>query len=145
MSGPRVLPVGVLVAAALAASGCGAAKTSDAAGGFQGEAKGVATTLDDLQRLGRSQDEDAICVKLLATQLVDQIKRASATSCPTAVSDVLKDVDAFALKPDGKDAISVSGATATARVVSGTGKNKRKAQLQLVKQGGRWKLSTLGA
>lgn len=139
----------VLTLLALLVSACGAA-SSDSAKNFGGEAKAVATTIDDLAKAGRKRDGDQICSRYLSSALVAKIKQSANTTCKSAVDQSLKDVDSFDLKVVDKG-IKVMGSTATATVTSDSGTGKRTDMLQLVKEpstsGGRttqvWKLSAL--
>jgi Putative lumazine-binding len=126
----------ILVAAGLAA-GCGSTG-SDSATGFTGVKKEVATTVEDLESAARKSDEGEICRNLLATALVDEVSTGG-KSCTAAISDALDDADTFGLTVKS---VTVSGTTATAVVDS-----KQKAAddtFKLVKQGGRWKIASLG-
>lgn len=145
----RSMSAVVLTLLALLVSACGAA-SSDSAKNFGGEAKAVATTIDDLAHAGSKRDGDQICSRYLASALVAKIKQSANTTCKSAIDQSLKDVDSFDLKVV-KNGIKVNGNTATATVTSDSGTAKRTDILQLVKEpstsGGKttqvWKLSAL--
>ena len=124
----------LLLAAAGLATGCGAT-SSNSASDFSGVKKDVATTVDDLSSAARKSDEGEICTNLLASSLIQQLQSAGQT-CRTAVSHALDDADTVDMKVKS---VNVTGTTATAVVDS-----KEKASndtFQLVKEGGRWKIS----
>jgi hypothetical protein len=128
-----------LALALLAASGC-AAQQKDSSGKFPGEGKAVATTVEELQKAGRAGDAERICNDLLAPELVKRMRRGR-VECATLLKDTLDDADQYDLNVKKVD---VQGGTATATVTSGTGDHKRDDTLTLVKDRGRWKLSSLG-
>jgi hypothetical protein len=129
-----------LAAAALLASGCAGAQ-KDSAKDFTGAEKQVATTVEDLQAAGKKGDETKICDDLLATALVNQIKQAKSTTCATAVSTSLDDVDSYDIQVKK---VTVSGTTATAAIESKDKDGNRPDTLTLVKEKGRWRISSLG-
>ena len=137
----RLSAFAALAATALLASGC-AGTQKNSATDFTGAEKQVATAVEDLQSAGRKGDEAKICDDLLAAALVSQIKKASATTCATAVSKSLDDVDSYDIQVKN---VKVTGNTATARVESKATDGNRADTLQLVREQNRWKLSSLGA
>jgi hypothetical protein len=140
MPAPRLIALGALIAAALAATGCaGAAK--DSAKDFKGEQRNVATAVEDLQSEGRKSDGGKICDTLLSTRLVAQIKRSHATTCPTAVNSALDDVDTTELQVKR---VAVNGGRATAQVASKDKGGDRLDTLSLVKERGAWRIDSLG-
>ena len=128
-------------ATAAAVSGCGATASADPAD-YTGEAKAVATAVDDLQEAISSRDEEELCGRLLAPALVDAIRAKSKQSCEDGLEDGLKDVDDAAIDVP-ENAIAVSGSSAAVTVESG--KDDRRDRLTMTKVGGRWKLSALGS
>jgi hypothetical protein len=147
----RRLPAVSLAFVALLAGGCGAA-SKDSAKNFTGEAKQVATTIEDLQTAASKHDATKICSQYLATALVDKIKAHGKRTCDATLKESLKDVDNFELQVV-KQGVTVTGTTATAKVKSASGKNDRVDTLQLVKEpqrtGGKtveiWKISALAS
>ncbi|MCW3015439.1 MAG: nuclear transport factor 2 family protein [Solirubrobacterales bacterium] len=145
------LPAVSLTLVALIAGGCGAA-SKDSAKNFSGEAKQVATTIEDLQAAASKRDATKICSQYLATALVDKIKAHGKSTCETTLKESLKDVDSFELEVV-KKGVTVTGTTATAKVKSASGKDDRVDTLQLVKEpqrtGGKtveiWKISALAS
>ncbi len=145
----RSAPAALLTLVALSATACGQA-TNNSADDFSGEAKAVATTIDDLADAGRNRDGEEICSRYLAQGLVAKISTSQNKTCKTAIEESLKDVDSFDLEVV-KKGITVNGTTATAKVKSDSGTSKRTDTLQLVKEprtsGGKttqvWKLNAL--
>jgi hypothetical protein len=133
--------VAALAALPLVLSACGQSDKNSASD-FQGDQKAVAQTVEDLQKASRRGDESKICGRLLAPALVAKIKAASDGTCEKVLKDALRDVDSFELEVKK---VSISGTTATATVTSDTGPKDRTDTLQLVKDGGAWKISTLGS
>ncbi|MCW2984620.1 MAG: nuclear transport factor 2 family protein [Conexibacter sp.] len=131
----------LLAALPLVLSACGQS-AKDSAGDFQGDQKAVAQTVEDLQSAGRKADTGKICGDLLAPALVAKIKQASNGTCDKVLKDALSDADSFELQVKK---VAISGNTATATVESDGGSKKRTDTLQLVKDGGAWKIATLGA
>jgi len=126
----------VLAAAGLA-TGCGKAG-SDSANDFTGVKKDVAGTVEDLESAARKSDQGQICRSLLASSLIDTL-RSSGKSCTSAVSDALDDADTFDMTVKS---VTVTGTTATA-VVDSKEKSTNDT-FRLVKEGGRWKIGSLG-
>jgi copper chaperone CopZ len=139
---PRRVHAAVAVLAAVPAlAGCAAVGSSDnSSGDFQGEARLVANTVEDLQSAGSKGREGEICTNLLARPLAVRIG-ARANSCAKAVEAALKDTDAFDLKVES---VRVSGTSATARVRADRGDRDEIVVLGLVKQGAGWRISDLG-
>lgn len=140
MAAPTRL-AGLLLVLPLALSACGQA-TKDSANDFQGAQKAIAQTVEDLQSAGRKSDTDKICSKLLAPALVAKIKSASSGTCQKALKDALTDTDSYELQVKK---VTITGNTANAVVESSGGNENRTDTLQLVKDGGAWKIATLGA
>ena len=131
---PASRRLALLLAAAGLLTGCGAT-SSNSASNFSGVKKDVATTIDDLSSSARKSDEGAICTNLLASSLIQSIQ-AGGQSCKTAISHALDDADSFDMTVKS---VTVTGTKATAVVDS---KNKSSNDtLQLVNEGGRWKIS----
>jgi hypothetical protein len=127
----------LLLAAAGLATGCGTAG-SDSASDFSGVRKDVASTVEDLESASRKSDEDEICRTILSSSLIETI-RSTGQSCTSAIADAIDDADTFDMTVKS---VTVSGTTATAVVDS-----KEKATndtFKLAKEGGRWKITSLG-
>jgi Putative lumazine-binding len=134
---PASRSLALLLAAAGLATGCGTTG-SNSASDFSGVKKDVATTIDDLSSAARKSDEGDICTNLLAGSLIQSLQSTGQT-CKTAISHALDDADTFDMTVKS---VTVTGAKATALVDS-----KHKSvndTFQLVKEGGRWKISSFG-
>jgi hypothetical protein len=139
----RVVLAGGIVAA-MTAGGCGPTATKDSSGGFKGEQRLVANAIEDLQSAGQRHQASRICSELLAARLVRQIRRSGSKPCSQALKRSLRDVDTFELTVRR---VMISGAAATATVVSGSRRDERRTDtLRLVKEGTppRWKVASLG-
>jgi hypothetical protein len=139
---PPFAPCALVAAAALGVAGCTSTNGSSA-GDFTGAEKEVATTIDHLQSDIRAGDADKVCSRDLSKRLVDTITRKASKSCASALDKPLKDVSDANLDV-GKGAIAINGTRATARVISGSGSDKRRDTLTFVREGGGWKLDGLG-
>jgi hypothetical protein len=127
----------LLLAAAGLATGCGSGG-SDSASDFTGVKKDVADTVEDLESAARKSDEGKICRSLLSSSLIETF-RSTGQSCTSAIADAVDDADTFDMTVKS---VTVTGTTATAVVDS-----KEKATndtFKLVKEGGRWKIGSLG-
>ena len=129
-----------LLLAAFAAGCTQTGSSGDSASDFKGEQRQVATTVEDLESAGSSRDQAKVCSDLLATELVDKLS-AGAGGCAAKVKAALKDTDTTDLTVE---AVSIDGNTAKARVKTENGDKDKTTTLQLVKQGGRWKISSFG-
>jgi hypothetical protein len=139
---PRSAACALVVAAAVGVGGCTSTNGSSA-GNFTGAEKGIATTIDHLQSDIRAGDAEKVCSRDLSKHLVDTITKKSSKSCASALDKPLKDVSDANLDV-GKGAITINGNRATARVISGSGSDKRRDTLTFVREGGGWKLDGLG-
>jgi hypothetical protein len=127
----------VVAAAALGASGCATTKTASSAGSFKGAESDVAKVVDDLRTAGERRDAAKICSEILARPLVTQLD-SSGTSCNQEMAKTIKDVDDYAMTV--RD-VTVTGATATARVQNGA--KGTTATFKFVREANRWKVSEL--
>src|SRR4051794_12808270 len=130
-----------LIAAALALSltACGAAPKSDSASKFKGDQAAVAALVDDLSTAGRAGDAEKICTKILAKQLVAELKSAGG-DCLTEMDRAIDDASDFDLQVRS---VKVNGATATAQVRQGD--KGSTATFSFVKEAGGWRASALGS
>jgi hypothetical protein len=134
---PASRTLALLLAAAGLATGCGSSG-SNSSSDFSGVKKDVANTIEDLESAGRKSDQARICRDLLTSTLIDTI-RSGGQSCDSAISDALDDADTFDLTVKS---VTVSGSTATAVVDSK--KKSTNDTFKLAKEGGRWKIASLG-
>ncbi len=132
----RSLPLLLVVALA----GCGQASTS--ASDFKGAKKDVAETIEQLQSSAQSRKPEDICSEVLARGLVDKLK-TSGSDCVDEMEKVIGDADDFELDVT---AVTISGATATARVKALRGdKEGAVTTFALAREDGKWRLTDLGA
>ncbi|HST56256.1 MAG TPA: hypothetical protein VLJ42_10255 [Solirubrobacteraceae bacterium] len=133
----RTAAAALTAALVLGAAGCA---TTGSAGKFKGEAHGVAQTIADLQTDATASDEQKVCERDLASTVVARLNSAG-SSCARAIDSQLSQIDSFNLTVES---VKVSGASATASVKGTRAGKNRIEQLQLVKEGKRWKISSLG-
>jgi hypothetical protein len=126
--------IAVLCLLALALGGCGGSQTSSPS--FAGEDERVASAVEDLQTAGERGDEERICGELLTPALARRMA-APGSSCAVEVGKALGDADQYDIEV--RD-VTVSGATATARVVN----DGRAATLELARVGRDWRIASLG-
>lgn len=92
-------PGTALAAAAVAAlvfAGCGVSTAEkSSATKFTGDARAVATTIEDFQTAGDKRKNSEICDHLLSKAMVDKITAYSKKSCSDAMDKVLQDVDSY--------------------------------------------------
>ena len=138
---PRPLVAISLAAAAVLAAGCAPTTTSsrDSAGKFRGTQRLVARTVEDLQAAAADGNQGRICRDLLARSLAERLARGG-RGCPATVDAALKDTDSFDMTVQS---VRVAGDRASARVKLETGTRDRGATLQLVREGGRWRIAEL--
>jgi hypothetical protein len=128
----------LLLAVALLAAGCGGQQASSSEE-FQGAEREVAQTVE---RLGEAGDEGRtreICAQLLATTVVERL-RESDQDCERVVARALDQADTYDLEVQD---VRVDGERARARVQAG-GDEDNVDVIELVRQGGRWRITSLG-
>jgi|SRR5215210_7382162 len=131
----RLLPL--VLAAAIA--GCGQATSS--AGDFKGEKKDVADTIEQLQTAAQSRKPEDICSEVLSAGLVERLK-GSGNDCVDEMEKVTGDADDFELDVT---AVTITGATATARVKARKGdKDDAVTTFTLAREDKQWRLTDLG-
>ena len=124
---------------ALALAGCGAAPR-DSAEDFGGEEKAVAAAVERLETAGRDGDATTVCTKLLGATLLSALEKQG-TNCRTGVKEAFEDADTFDVTVDD---VAFSGNGATAKVQYSSRSEEKTATLVLDKEGGAWKISSLG-
>jgi len=124
---------------AVAIAGCGQQATS--AGDFKGAEKDVADTIEELQTAAQNRKPADICSEVLGRGLVEKLKTAD-HDCVDEMEKVTNDADDFEL--DVTD-VSISGATATARVEARKGgKDNAVTSYKLAREDGKWRLTDFG-
>jgi hypothetical protein len=125
---------------ALAIAGCGQAPSS--AGDFKGAKKDVADTIEQLQTAASGRKPEDICSDVLSRALVEKLKTAG-HDCVDEMDKVTSDSDDFDL---AVKAVTITGATATARVKARKGgKDNAITTYTLAREDGKWRLTDLGA
>jgi hypothetical protein len=122
---------------ALGVAACGNTTVSTSA--FSGEDRAIAQAISSLQSHATAGEEKKICAGDLAGSVVTRL--GGVKRCEAAVKDQLAEVDSFELSVAS---IKLTGATATASVRSLRGGKRRLTTLTLIKEGSKWKASSLG-
>lgn len=135
----RLLTVPAALVAVVLAAGCTAAPSNDAAEDFSGPEQDVAEVIDELSAAAVDRDAQQICDTLFAAELADALGPEGA-DCEDAVEDQLADVTDAAI--DVED-VTVTGDTATARVLTPFGEDDVEQTLRLVREGQTWRISGL--
>lgn len=124
---------------ALAVAGCGSTP-KDSSKDFKGDERTVAAVIENLESTARKDDEGKICTRLLTPSLLETLQQQG-TNCKTAVREALKDTDSFDLQVED---VTIRGDTATVKVTSGSGSNKKTDMLEVERTGKVWKIASLG-
>ena len=127
----------LVIAAALALSACGTAKTSSDVK-FTGAQKDVADVVDKLARAGQRRDAATICNDILSKQLLTELKSAGG-DCEQEMKDAISDATDYDLQVRS---VKVTGNNATAQVRQGD--KGKVATFTFVKENGGWRASALG-
>jgi len=140
---PRSAPLAAAVAVAAAAvlAGCAPSTTSssNSTSKFKGDQRQAAQTIEDLEAAANDGKETKICNELLSRSLAGRLA-AHGASCPAATKRAVKDTDSVGMTVEQ---VRISGDRATARVKLDRGDKDRVTNIQLVREGGRWKISQL--
>jgi hypothetical protein len=138
-SRPSTALLAVALAAAALAAGCAPQTTtsSNSVSKFRGDQRAAAQTVEDLQAAADDSNETKICSQVLAKALADRLAAAN-HGCPAAVNEAIKDADSTDMTVE---AVRVTGNRASARVKFETGKKDRRANIALVREGGRWRIA----
>lgn len=125
---------------AVAIAGCG--QPASSAGDFKGAKKDVADTIEQLQTSAQSRKPADICSEVLSRGLIEKVKSAG-HDCVDEMEKVTGDADDFELDVT---AVTITGATATARVKARKGgRDNAVTTYTLAREDGKWRLSDLGA
>jgi copper chaperone CopZ len=122
-------------------SACG--NTVSVSTAFKGEDHEVAQAIANLQADATTANEQRICANDLANAVVVRLSSANG-GCRKAIKNQLGEVDSFEVSVQSIQ-VSAAGArrTASARVKSVYLGKTRLSTLLLVKEGGKWKISSL--
>jgi hypothetical protein len=127
-----------LLCAPLLALGLSACAQTVSTSGLAGEAKAAGETVKDLQSNATAGEAKKICQDDLAAAVVKRLAGASG-GCQEAIKKQLAEIDSVELTVES---IQVNGATATAHVKSVYSGKKRLSTMSLVKEGGKWRISS---
>jgi hypothetical protein len=119
----------LLAGLAVVVAGCGGEQRDEVT--FRGEQADVAALVSDLQDAAEQEEVTRICRALVAEPL-------AGSDCAERVQQAIDDSDQYQLDVR---AVRVSGDTATARVIVGSGDAERTATMRFVRQGGTWRIS----
>ncbi len=106
--------------------------------GFKGAEHEVAQTIANLQSHVTASEQKKVCAGDLAAAVVSRL--GGTKGCEAAVKERLSEIDNTELTVES---VKVSGAGATASVKSTYSGRKKQTTVSLVKEGGKWKISTL--
>jgi outer membrane murein-binding lipoprotein Lpp len=126
--------------AALTLAGCGSTVAST---NFSGEQHAVAQVIANLQSDVNAGEEQKICDKDVASEVVARLNAISG-GCKQAIKEQLAEIDNAEVKVDSVQLGSGPAAnTATARVRTIYSGKTRASTVSLRKQGGKWKLAAI--
>lgn len=133
----RLLSPLFLMLLALGLAACG---TTTSTSNFKGEEHAVAQAIANLQTHATSLEHNKVCHEDLAKSVVERLNR-SPGGCEKALETQLKQIDSFEVTVES---VHISGTNASARVKSiHEGKNRIET-LTLVKEDGKWRISSVG-
>jgi hypothetical protein len=122
----------------LALAGCTSAQTSSTS--FKGDKKAVADVIGDLEAAATRRQADKICSEILARKVLDAMK-SSGGDCVREVDKAVSDIDDSALDVR---AVTITGATAQARVKARRNGREVTSTLGLVREDKNWRISDFG-
>jgi hypothetical protein len=131
----RPLVTMTVLACSLPLAAC-AGTTSTA--GFKGTEHEVAQTVANLQSDVTASEQKKVCANDLAAAVVSRL--GGSKGCEAAVKERLSEIDNTELTVES---VKVSGSSATASVKSTYSGRKKLTTVSLIKEGGKWKISTL--
>ncbi|HYM55284.1 MAG TPA: hypothetical protein VES97_07970 [Solirubrobacteraceae bacterium] len=133
----RLLAPVCLPLLAVALTACGSTVSTSS---FKGEQHEVAQTIANLQADATAGEDKKICANDLAKSLVARL--GGSKGCESAIKNQLAEVDSMELKVQSIKLAPGAGASAQVKGIY-EGKT-RPGTLSLVKEGGRWRISSLG-
>jgi hypothetical protein len=133
-------PLALLCAplSALALAACGSTVSTS---GFSGEQHEVAQTISNLQADATAGEPKKICTNDIAAPVVARL--GGAKGCEAAIKSQLSEVDSLEVSVQSVT-VAPDGKTATAQVRSIREGKSRPGTISLVKEGGKWRISSLG-
>lgn len=121
---------------AILLAGCGETASTS---GFSGEKHAVAQTIANFQADVTAREQKKLCQNDLAASVTARFTRSG--GCQAALKSQLLQVDAPGLTIQS---VAVTGRRASARVKGTRSGKSAISTLQLVKEGGRWKIAAAG-
>ena len=128
----------LLLLVVLPLAGCTTTPTSSTS--FKGDKKAVAGVVKDLQNASQRLKADQICSDLLARRVLDSFK-ASGGDCVREIDKAVRDMDDPALTVQS---VTITGATAQARVKGRIGGREGVSTLGFAREDGKWRITDLG-
>jgi hypothetical protein len=128
-----------LFGAPLLVLGLGACGAAVSTSGFTGESRAVAQRISDYQADVAAADAGKVCRNDLAAAVRARLT-ITGGSCAQALKHQLESIDDFTTTVE-KGGVVVAGSTATARVRSVWSGKLRTTTLELVKEGGAWRIA----
>lgn len=122
----------------LALAGCTGTQSSGTS--FKGDKKAVADVVGELQSASQRRQADKICSELLARKVLDSFK-ASGGDCVREIDKAVTDVDDPTLEVQ---AVTIAGATATARVKGLIRGRDAVSTLGFAREDKKWRISDFG-
>jgi Domain of unknown function (DUF4878) len=111
--------------------------------GFKGEQRAAAQAIANLQTYATARDEQKICTNLLAKAVVARLELAKG-GCKQAMNKQLGEIDSFEVTVQSLQVdASAAPPTASARVKNVRSGKTRLSTVSLVKEGGKWKISSI--
>jgi Putative lumazine-binding len=130
--------IALLCAALLAIGMAACGTTTVSTSSFKGEQQKVAQAIAHLQSHATALEAKKICGEDLAAANVARLNASG--DCKKAIESQLKEIDSFETTVQS---VQISGTTATARVKGVNAGKKGVQSLTLVKEGGKWKVSSV--
>ena len=132
-----------LICALCLATGLAACSKTLSISAFKGEEHAVAQTISNLQADVTAGNEQKICTNDLAAPVAARLNSAPG-GCKQAIKNQLTELDNFEVAVQSVH-LATAGAqpTATAHVTSIRAGKTKASTLALVKEGGKWKISSL--
>jgi Domain of unknown function (DUF4878) len=128
----------VLICVPLCALAISACATTASTSKFHGSEHSAAQTIANLQADVTSGEQKKICANDLAAPVV--AKLGGSKACEAAVKTQLAEIDSTEVTVES---VQISGNTATAKVRSVERGKKHENTVALVKEGSKWKISSL--
>ena len=132
-----IAPVAALLLV-LALAGCTGTQSSSKS--FEGDKGAVADVVGELQSASQRRNADKICSELLARSLLDSFK-TSGGDCVREIDKAVSDVDDPTLEVQ---AVTITGATATARVKGLIDGRDAVSTLGFAREDKKWRISDFG-